>query len=195
VKELRGRGALGLRFLRRWRARRAIRRRKSAAVAVRTTACGWLRCTPLRRWCGAAAFRVSTQRAVAGSPGARCVAGSPGARCFSREETEERCCCCAHHCVWVVALHTAAAVVRGSSVSSLNSTSCCWLSRGEVFQSGDGRALPLLLVALLGRGVSLPAPVACASGRLETEGCDEVRERGRGCRDGPGVPNNPGQSL
>jgi hypothetical protein len=29
-------------------ARRAVGRRKSAAVAVRTTACGWLRCTPLR---------------------------------------------------------------------------------------------------------------------------------------------------
>jgi hypothetical protein len=82
-------------------ARRAVGRRKSAAVAVRTTACGWLRCTPLRLGGCAGPQRfesLSTQRAVA---------GSPGTRCFSRE-TEERCCCCAHRCVWVVALHTAA---------------------------------------------------------------------------------------
>jgi hypothetical protein len=80
--------------------------------------------------------------------------------------------CVAHRCVGVV--------VRGSSVSSLNSTSCCWLSGGEglnstscwwlfwgevflsscsggvrVGQSGDGRAQLLLCTPLRAGGCAV----------------------------------------
>jgi len=66
---------------------------------------------------------------------------APAACASGSRETEERSCFCAHHGMRVV--------VRA--------------------QQRFGFQLNELLVALLGRGVTLPAPAACASGSRETE--------------------------
>ena len=177
-------------FLQRWRARRAVRRRKSAAVAVHTaafgvvvrgssvssfnsTSCWWLFWDDgflfQLRWCARRAFRRWKSAAVAVHTAAF------GWLCF-------------HSCVFESQLNELLVAFLGRRVS---------LPAPVVRASGipeDGRALLSHCGTVLG-GSSLLAPVACASGSLETEGCDEVRERGRRFRDGPGVPNNPGQSV
>jgi hypothetical protein len=105
-------------FLRHWRARRAVGRRKSAAVAVHTTACGWL-CG-----CGSVSSLNSTSCwwlfwvEVLHSLLRWCARRTVG-RCKSA----------------AVAVHTTACgwLCGRSSVSSLNSTSCWFLFWDEVF--------------------------------------------------------------
>jgi len=118
---------------------------------------------------------------------------APVVRASGIPKMEERSCCCAHRCVWVVVAFRASTQRAVGGSSGTRCFSSC--SGGvRVGHSGDGRAQLSHCGTVLG-GSSLLAPVACASGSLETEGCDEVRERGRRFRYGPGVPNNPGQSV